>query len=209
LGAIMALVIFSVCFRHSIRPRLRDPVYFVGQLLESSLIPLDSISNIGISSRAAAFWPLLLLSGKGTLPGCGMLSLFCLPMILAVLCMRAPVYGPTFEQACFLAQVNPESPGAGECGSYEVAHGAADQAARRLEAAAGKMPDEVQLTLNWIDAECAIGRVSSKGRTRALFPEAESTNTSSREMADSCDQRRRTESLPGPGSALLDTIRRL
>jgi hypothetical protein len=174
LAAITALLIIAARLRHK-QPAIAFAIlfYFAGQLLESSLIPLELyFEHRNYLPALPMFWPLAIwLTGAGTLRKLRGFLAILLPAILAALChARAGVWGQPFEQALLLAQVDPDSPRAqANAATYEVAHGQADLAIRRLETTAARMPEEVQLTLNWIDAECTLGRVSDKAKDAALY----------------------------------------
>jgi len=174
LAAIAALLIVAARLRHK-QPAITFAIlfYLAGQLLESSLIPLELyFEHRNYLPALPMFWPLAIwLTGEGTLRKLRVALAILLPVILAVLChARGGVWGQPFEQALLLAQVDPDSPRAqANAASYEVAHGEADLAIHRLEATASRMPEEVQLTLNWIDTECTLGRVSDKAKDAALY----------------------------------------
>jgi protein O-mannosyl-transferase len=147
--------------------------YFAGQLLESTLIPLELyFEHRNYLPALPMFWPLAVwLTGPGALRLLRHALAFMLPVILALLChARAGIWGQPFEQALLLAQLEPASPRAqANAATYEIAHGAVGAAVTRLKAAAVKMPDEVQLTLNWIDAECALGKLTPAAKDAALY----------------------------------------
>ncbi|MDB5978066.1 MAG: hypothetical protein JWR07_4826 [Nevskia sp.] len=147
--------------------------YLAGQLLESTVIPLELyFEHRNYLPTLPLFWPLAIwLTGEGALRKLRYTLAFLLPAIFALLChVRAGVWGHPLEQALLLAQIEPDSPRAqANAAAYEIAHGAADRAARRLRAAAVKMPEEVQLTLNWINAECTLGGVGTATIDAALY----------------------------------------
>ncbi|WP_036516114.1 hypothetical protein [Nevskia soli] len=183
LGAVAALIVLG-CRARRKHPALAFAIlfYFAGMLLESTLIPLELyFEHRNYLPALPLFWPLAIwLTGEGSLRSLRYGLAVLLPAMLAVLShARAGVWGQPFQQALLLAQMDPDSPRAqANAASYELAQGAADAAVHRLETASAKMPDEVQLTLNWIDAECALGVVSSKARNAALYSlEHNRTNT--------------------------------
>lgn len=183
LGAVAALIVFG-CRARRKHPALAFAIlfYFAGMLLESTLIPLELyFEHRNYLPALPLFWPLAIwLTGEGSLRSLRYgLAVLLLAILAALSHARAGVWGQPFQQALLLAQMDPDSPRAqANAASYELAQGAADAAVHRLETAAAKMPDEVQLTLNWIDAECALGMVSSKARNAALYSlEHNRTNT--------------------------------
>ncbi len=183
IGAIGLLIVLGLRLRRR-HPAMAFAIlfYFSGHLLESTLIPLELyFEHRNYLPAMPLFWPLAIwLTGKGTLHHLRYSLAFLLLGILAVLChLRAGVWGQPFEQALLLARTNPDSPRAqANAAAYELAHGAANLASRRLEASVARMPDEVQLTLNWIDAQCALGGVSARTKDAALYSlEHNRTNT--------------------------------
>ncbi len=174
IGVISLLILLGLRLRHK-HPAAAFAIlfYFAGQLLESTLIPLELyFEHRNYLPAMLLFWPLAIwLTGTGALHRLRYALAILLLGILAALChLRAGIWGQPFEQALLLAQTNPESPrGQANAAAYELAHGAANLASHRLEASVARMPDEVQLTLNWIDAQCALGGVSAKTRDAALY----------------------------------------
>jgi len=147
--------------------------YFAGQLLESTVIPLELyFEHRSYLPALPMFWPLALwLSGQGSMRRLRMAMACTLPVGLAVLChARAELWGHPYEQALLLAQADPESPRAqANAAAYERAHGRPAEAARRLAAANLEMPDEVQIALNWVAAECELGEVTANARAAAYY----------------------------------------
>lgn len=174
LGAIVALLILGFHLRRK-HPILAFAIlfYFAGHLLESTFIPLELyFEHRNYLPAMPMFWPLAVwLTAPGPLRLPRHIMVFMLPAMLALLChARVGIWGQPFTQALLLAQLAPESPRAqANAATYEVAHGSADAAINRLRTAAAKMPDEVQLTLNWIDAECTRGKVSPAAKDAALY----------------------------------------
>ena len=174
IGAIALLIVLGLRLRRS-HPATAFAIlfYLAGQLLESTLIPLELyFEHRNYLPAMPLFWPLAIwLTGTETPHRLRYALAILLLGILVVLChFRAGVWGQPFEQALLLAQTNPDSPRAqANAASYELAHGAAGLASRRLEAVIAKMPDEVQLTLNWIDVQCALGSVDTKAKDAALY----------------------------------------
>jgi len=139
--------------------------YLAGQLLESTLIPLELyFEHRNYLPAMPLFWPLALwLTGAGPLRALRLALAVGLPLLLAVLChARAAVWGRPLEQALLLAQVDPDSPRAqANAANYEMAHGRPDLAAQRMRQAQQRMPGQVQITLNWLAADCDSGGASA------------------------------------------------
>lgn len=174
LAAILALLGLGIKLRRR-HPTVSFAImfYFAGQLLESTVIPLELyFEHRNYLPAMPMFWPLALwLTGNGPLRSVRLVLAAALPAILAVLChSRAEAWRDPYAQALLLAQVDPDSPRAqANAAAYELAHGRADRAASRLEMATGKMPDEVQLALNWVAADCERGSVTAAAREAAHY----------------------------------------
>lgn len=140
--------------------------YCAGQLLESTLIPLELyFEHRNYVPALPMFWPLALwLTGTGALRILRLALSGMLPLLLLALChARASIWGKPFEQALLLAQTGMDSPRAqANAASYEAAAGRPRQAAARLIRALDRMPDEAQLAINLVDVECVAGRVDAK-----------------------------------------------
>lgn len=135
--------------------------YFAGQLLESTVIPLELyFEHRNYLPALPMFWPLALwFTAPGALRRLRGTCAVLLPLLLALLChARAGVWGRPYEQALLLAQVDPDSPRAqANAAAYEIANQRPDLAAARLAEADRRMPDQVQITLNWVAADCKLG----------------------------------------------------
>jgi hypothetical protein len=174
LGAIALLLGLGFILRRR-HPALAFAIafYFAGQLLESTLIPLELyFEHRNYLPALPMFWPLALwLTGDGALRRARAALAPVLCAGLALLChTRAGVWGKPYEQALLLAQMTPDSPRAqANAAAYEMEHGRPDLAAARLEAASRSMPDEVQIALNWIAADCARGTLTPAARDAAHY----------------------------------------
>lgn len=140
--------------------------YLAGQLLESTLIPLELyFEHRNYLPALPMFWPLALwLTGTGPLRGLRLALSGLLPLLLLALChARAGIWGTPLQQALLLARADEDSPRAqANAASYEAATGRPAQAIARLLQAIDKMPSEPQLAINLINAECAAGGVDSR-----------------------------------------------
>lgn len=147
--------------------------YFAAQLLESTVIPLELyFEHRNYLAALPMFWPLALwLTGDGPLRLARLVLAVLLPLLLAALChARAGVWGQPYQQAVLLADVDTSSPRAqANAASYETAHGRPDLAIARLMAATARMPDEAQLAVNLVTAECAAGAVEPVAVGRAAY----------------------------------------
>lgn len=145
--------------------------YFAGHLLESTVIPLELyFEHRNYLPALPMFWPLALwLTGTGMLHKIRLAFAMALLLILAALChARAGIWGKPYEQALLLAQTDPQSPRAqANAAAYEMAHGRPDLAASRLARVSREMPDEAQIALNWVAADCAMGALSMPARDAA------------------------------------------
>jgi len=147
--------------------------YFAGHLLESTLLPLELyFEHRNYLPALPMFWPLAIwLTGQGSLRVVRRGLAFALPLLLALLShARAIVWGHPYEQALLLAAVSPDSPRAqANAAAFEMAQGRPELASGRLRIETAKAPDEVQLALNWVAADCAQGAVSPAAYQAALY----------------------------------------
>lgn len=147
--------------------------YLAGQLLESTVIPLELyFEHRNYLPALPMFWPLALwLTDRGSLRRLRLALAVTLPLLLALLCHgRAAVWGSPYQQALLLARVNADSPRAqANAAAFEMARGRPDLASSRLRIETARSPEEVQLALNWVAADCAQGEVSAPAYQAALF----------------------------------------
>lgn len=137
--------------------------YFTAQLMESGWIPLELYyEHRNYLPAMLLFWPIgLALGSSGTLRllrtgvAAGVL------VALAVLTMqRATLWGNAFNQAQVWAAINPESARAQTSAAlYDMQSGRPRLAAGRLQLALPEHPDDLQISLNLITAECELGPV--------------------------------------------------
>lgn len=151
--------------------------YFVGQSMESSTIALELyFEHRNYLPALLMFWPLALwlcgapvaaktreaaddaptrLFGQPTKTAIAVL------LLAGLACMtyaRADLWGNTRDQALLWARLNPQSPRAqAYAAQEEVAGGHPDQAIARLTPALARDPDQVQLALNLLAAQCQLG----------------------------------------------------
>jgi hypothetical protein len=145
--------------------------YFTAQLMESGWIPLELYyEHRNYLPAMLLFWPIgLALGSFGALRllrtgvAAGVL------VALAVLTMqRATLWGNAFNQAQVWAAINPESARAQTSAAlYDMQSGRPRLAAARLHLALPKHPDDLQIPLNLITAECELGPVRPATLTAA------------------------------------------
>jgi len=172
LAAVLALAGLALAARRR-QPALAFAIafYFAGQLLESTVVPLELyFEHRNYLPALPMFWPLALwLTGPGSLKVVRQALTFALLLLLTLLChARAAVWGRPYEQALLLATTNVNSPRAqANAAAYEMSHGRPDLAARRLARVSREMPEEAQIALNWVAADCAMGQLSADARDAA------------------------------------------
>ena len=170
------------------RLRKRNPIvafailfYFAGQLMESTFVPLELFfEHRNYLPAAFMFWPLAIwLTASQAIwlrPG---LAALIVMIVAASTWSRVQVWGDLRQQALIWGRVHPDSPRAQAfAATVEMAYGHYPEAILRLRTASVRKPDEVQLTLNLFDAECATGMVTPATWQRVLFSLQQTTNGS-------------------------------
>jgi tetratricopeptide (TPR) repeat protein len=157
-------------------PALAILFFFIGHLLESTVVPLELyFEHRNYLPAALMFWPLALwICGEPTtevsaLPRYSSLRkvrgalAVLLPLVLASLTwLAANLWGNVRDQALVWAARNPESPRAQVTASQiERAHGETSAAIARLQHALERRPLELQLLLNLIGAKCEVGTLTN------------------------------------------------
>ena len=151
--------------------------YFIGQSMESSTIALELyFEHRNYLPSLLMFWPLALwlcdapiamkaseavdvvrtrLFGQGTKV---LIAVCALAGLAWMTYARADLWGNTRDQALLWAKLNPLSPRAqAYAAQEEVAEGHPDRAIARLTPALTRDPDQVQLALNLLAAQCQLG----------------------------------------------------
>lgn len=154
--------------------------YFVGQSLESTAIPLELyFEHRNYLPAMLMFWPLALWLcnacpcrpqphkvilplqigqsniGRIAKPATAILVLLGLSLMTHA---RAELWGDTNDQALMWAKLNPDSPRAqAYAAEVEMGSGHTAEAIGRLQPLLAKYPDQVQLALNLLGAECQMG----------------------------------------------------
>lgn len=150
--------------------RRRQPIaaaavlfFFVGQLLESTSIPLELYyEHRNYLSALLMFWPLgWWLTDRRSLEGVKLALMLGLPLTLASMTyLRAIEWGRPDAQAALWGRINPQSPRAQTyAASFEIGKGLYGAAIIRLERALADHPAEPQLAFNLVDAYCGTGAV--------------------------------------------------
>jgi tetratricopeptide (TPR) repeat protein len=155
--------------------------FFAGQLLESSVLPLELyFEHRSYLPALPMFWPLALwLCAPGqSLRGVRMALAGMLPVLLALLTyQRAGQWGTPYEQALLFALASPDSTRAQVySAAYQGSHGDVEGALLRLRRANNLFPDDPQITLTMIDIECKAGAVSGTTLEKALVSIRTNTN---------------------------------
>lgn len=134
--------------------------YFAGQLLESTWIPLELYyEHRNYLPSLMIFWPLgIWLGAPGALR---LLRQACAIGVLILLgsltFQRASLWGDSYRQAQIWAVFNPDSARAqANAAQYDLAHDRPRVAAARLRNALPNHPDDLQISLNLIGAECRL-----------------------------------------------------
>lgn len=137
--------------------------YFAAQLMESGWIPLELYyEHRNYLPAMLLFWPIGLALGKpGPLRFLKLIAAVAILVVLAGMTMqRATLWGDGFRQAQEWAAINHGSARAQtNAALYDMAHGRPRLAAARLRLALPQHPDDVQIPINLIGAECALGAV--------------------------------------------------
>ena len=139
--------------------------YFTAQLMESGWIPLELYyEHRNYLPAMLLFWPIALALGAP-----GALRFLRVPVAAAVLALlatltaqRATLWGDATRQAQMWAAINPGSARAQtNAALYDMAHGRPRLAAARLLLAMPGHPDDIEIPLNLVSAECRLGNVKT------------------------------------------------
>ena len=139
--------------------------YFTAQLMESGWIPLELyFEHRNYLPAMLLFWPIGLALGKSS--ALRFLRAPAAVAILAVLVIftaqRAALWGEGFRQAQVWAAINPGSARAQtNAALYDMQHNRPRLAAARLRLSMARHPNDLQIPVNLIGAECRLGRVQS------------------------------------------------
>jgi tetratricopeptide (TPR) repeat protein len=137
--------------------------YFTAQLMESGWIPLELyFEHRNYLPAMLLFWPIGLVLGKpGALRFLRVLAAATILAVLATLThQRARLWGDGFRQAQVWAAINPDSARAQtNAALYDLQHDRPRLAAARLRLSIARHPDDLQIPVNLIGAECRLGKV--------------------------------------------------
>jgi|SRR6185437_12733677 len=137
--------------------------YFAAQLLESGWIPLELyFEHRNYLPAMLLFWPIGLAVGRpGTLRFLRTAAAAAVLFVLAVLTLqRATLWGDAPRQARVWAAINPDSARAQTSAAlYDLQSSRPRLAAARLRLALPKHPDDLQIPVNLVIAECKLGAV--------------------------------------------------
>jgi len=138
--------------------------YFAAQLMESGWVPLELyFEHRNYLPAMLLFWPIGIgLTQSGLLRSVRIACACVLLIGLASLTFqRSTLWGNGPNQAYIWAAINPDSSRAQTSAAlYDLQSGRPRLAAARLSLALPKHPDDVQISLNLITAECRMGEVN-------------------------------------------------
>ena len=193
MAGVVGLLAGAIAWRNKI-PTLALAIgfYFVGQSMESSTIPLELYyEHRNYLPAIFMFWPLAqwlysvgIRPAKASSPHSGdhgrhrraMVALLTVGGLAAMTHARAELWGNTHEQALLWAKLNPHSPRAqAYAAQAEMAANQPERAIMRLAPALARDPDEVQLALNLLAAECQRGGID-RGTLDAAIKALSSTH---------------------------------
>jgi hypothetical protein len=145
--------------------------YFAAQLMESGWIPLELyFEHRNYLPAMLLFWPIgLALGYPGTLRFLRAAAAVAILVFLATLtAQRAALWGNAFRQAQIWAALNPDSARAQTSAAlYDLQSGRPRLAAARLRLALPHHPDDLQIPVNLITAECRLGAIRPATLTAA------------------------------------------
>jgi hypothetical protein len=175
----LASIVFLVAlFFGAIAVRRRAPTlalgvlfFFVGHLLESTVVPLELYyEHRNYLPALFMFWPLALwLTGDGQAIAIRRGLAILLPLMLVVMThANADLWGDAQQQALVWAEKNPQSPRAqAYAAAAERSLGRPDLAAMRMQHVNVPPEEEIQIALNQVGAQCELGEVDATTLKRA------------------------------------------
>ena len=163
--------------------------YVVGQSMESSTIPLELyFEHRNYLPALLMFWPLALwlcgipmtASMQGAIDHARsntfsaraktIIAISTLAALAWMTYARADLWGNTRDQALLWASLNPKSPRAqAYAAQQEMADGHPERAIQRLAPALQRSPDQVQLALNLLAAQCQRGSVDDASMQASII----------------------------------------
>lgn len=169
----LALLLAGVIAMRKHAPALSLAIlfYFAGQLLESTVLPLELYyEHRNYLPAMLMFWPLALwLTDDGHAVPVRRALIVILSLLLAGMTwMRADLWGNVNQQAEMWAEKNPQSPRAqAYAAQVERTRGESARAIARLQVQPVVPDADLQVALNLIGAECDLGRIAPADITRA------------------------------------------
>jgi tetratricopeptide (TPR) repeat protein len=186
--------------------------YFAGHLMESTFVPLELFfEHRNYLPALFMFWPLAvwLTGNQNRLLRRGLVILILI-IVAGSTAVCVQVWGNPRQQALIWGKINPDSARAQAfAATTEMAYGRYGDAISRLRTASAKEPNEVQLTLNLIGAECATGGISADTWSRVLFSLQHTTNGSLATFGWFVDAIQRVQNNTCPGLTLQNIGRAL
>jgi hypothetical protein len=158
----VALPVGAFCLRRRL-PSLAIAVlfFFVGHLLESSVVPHELyFEHRNYLPAMLLGWPLAQVLAQGRLPARSaiVIAATIVALLGATTWQRAVLWGQPARLAALWAERNPDSSRAqATMAMMEVEAGRADAAVARLERVRRAHSADLQLDFNWVNATCATG----------------------------------------------------
>ncbi len=163
--SLLGLSAFGVIFKKR-WPILSCGILFflAAHILESSIVPLELYyEHRNYLPALLLFWPLAVwLTAESKYPLPRLLLIITIVAMLGFMThSRSGLWGNSEEQAELWALINPGSPRAqAYAAQFEINKGYFQKAVDRLEQAASRFPDEPQISINLIVAQCGAGEVT-------------------------------------------------
>lgn len=170
---VLAVIGLGLCLRKR-HPQwsLAILFFFAGHVLESSFIPLELyFEHRNYLPAMFMFWPLALwLTRDGAYQvGRWLLTAGLIAAVALLAHSRAALWGDSFRQALVWARINPDSPRAQtNAAIFELSQHQLDRTIARLQAAARKFPDQVQVTTMLATTQCRHGQLPAATRDAVL-----------------------------------------
>ncbi len=157
--------------------------YFSGQLLESTWIPLELYyEHRNYLPSMLMFWPVGVGLTRFRIPRWAVIlaALLILCALGTLTYLRVSIWSDGYRQALTWAAFNPDSARAqANAAQYDLAHDRPHLAAARLVDALHEHPEDLQILLNLIGAECDLGTLRPEtltGTRQALTNAKQSTD---------------------------------
>lgn len=147
--------------------------YFAGQVMESTFLPLElAFEHRNYLPAALMFWPVAIWLSRDDAPfktARVAVATIVIAVLASLTWSKSQVWGDLRMQGLIWAKINPDSPRAQSlAANIETVSGHYDEAIARLKDAERRMPDDPQITLNLLQAECAQGAIAPETWTSVL-----------------------------------------